>query len=260
MAQKSIAGTKELARKIKQRRNELNLTIEEAARRANVGTKTWSRYEAGEAIRWDKSKGICRALNWIQLPEDEIDNDLLSEIEIYKTHEAWSSFLEEAYGTGAAASFAIGSDILLDHIEDDMAELSRMPAGSHIGQLNTAFIRYDLPSQFITRYDYEFMYQMKCALCDLRRRAQNRVSMYAHSVLEELLYFLCNEEAKLYFELMYPKQDEDIDNILNYDSEWIFDMFDDGDIITFLYSNYYLNEDHPFHFKYWGDRCFYLER
>ena len=39
MAQRSIQGDQELGRKIKHRRNELNLTIEEAASRAGVGTK-----------------------------------------------------------------------------------------------------------------------------------------------------------------------------------------------------------------------------
>ena len=47
MAQKKIQGSEDLARQIKSRRNELVLTIEEAASRAGVGTKTWSRYEAG---------------------------------------------------------------------------------------------------------------------------------------------------------------------------------------------------------------------
>ena len=40
MAAKSIKGNNNLAKRIRTRRNELNLTIEEAAARANVGTKT----------------------------------------------------------------------------------------------------------------------------------------------------------------------------------------------------------------------------
>lgn len=78
MAQKSISSNLELAERIR-RRNELNLTIEEAAKRAGVGTKTWCRYEAGESIRQDKYKGVCKALNWMQLPiedNEEIKFDL----------------------------------------------------------------------------------------------------------------------------------------------------------------------------------------
>ena len=57
MGQKTIMGSPELANSIKLRRNELGLTIEEAARKAGVGTKTWCRYEAGGAVRRDKGKG-----------------------------------------------------------------------------------------------------------------------------------------------------------------------------------------------------------
>lgn len=64
MAQRTIKGNEILARQIKSRRGELGLTIEEAVSRAGVGTKTWCRYEAGESIRRDKCKGICKALNW----------------------------------------------------------------------------------------------------------------------------------------------------------------------------------------------------
>ena len=84
MAQKAIQGSEILARQIRARRNELGLTIEEAASRANVGTKTWSRYEAGESIRMDKCKGICRALNWHTLPEEQGEENEGLSIQEYK--------------------------------------------------------------------------------------------------------------------------------------------------------------------------------
>ncbi|MEG2013135.1 MAG: helix-turn-helix transcriptional regulator, partial [Anaerovoracaceae bacterium] len=84
MAQKTIQGNEELARKIKFRRNELNLTIEEAAARAGVGTKTWSRYEAGESIRTDKCKGICKALNWRDFSTSESNEIKKTLTEEYK--------------------------------------------------------------------------------------------------------------------------------------------------------------------------------
>ena len=152
MAQRSIQGDQELGRKIKHRRNELNLTIEEAASRAGVGTKTWSRYEAGESIRRDKCKGICKALNWREFPDGKSDAEKKSLIEEYRDHEAWSKFLADNYGPGAAMAFAIGSDILLDYINQDQSDLASMPSGSHIGQLNTSFISGELPPQFLMRY------------------------------------------------------------------------------------------------------------
>ena len=59
--QKTIKGSEQLGKKIKKRREELNLTIEEAASRANVGTKTWYRYESGESIRKEKCRGISKS-------------------------------------------------------------------------------------------------------------------------------------------------------------------------------------------------------
>lgn len=97
MAPKTIQGSEALAKQIRSRRNELGLTIEEAASRASVGTKTWSRYEAGESIRKDKWKGICRALNWNNFPEQEEEQGIF--VQKYKGHKAWSEFLEENFGT-----------------------------------------------------------------------------------------------------------------------------------------------------------------
>ena len=164
MAQKTIPGNKFLAMQIKLRRNELGLTIEEAASRAGVGTKTWSRYEAGESIRRDKSKGICKALNWYSLPDQDEENSEQISVEEYKNHEAWSQFLNSEFGIRAAISFAAGSDILLDHIKEDMAELASMPVGTHIGQLDLSWLNGSLPEQFLMQYNYEFLYQMKSTL------------------------------------------------------------------------------------------------
>ena len=43
MAPKTILSNEDLGKKIKVRRNELRLTIEEAASRAGVGVKTYSK-------------------------------------------------------------------------------------------------------------------------------------------------------------------------------------------------------------------------
>lgn len=258
MAQKTIQGSEALARQIKSRRNELDLTIEEAASRAGVGTKTWSRYEAGESIRKDKCKGICKALNWHGLPSQEEEGNKGMSIQEYKKHEAWSQFLENTFGARAAMAFAAGSDILLDNIKEDMAELASMPAGSHVGQLNISLLYGDLPEQFLTNYDYDFLYRLKCTLCKLRARAKHGVSMVAHSVMEELILYLCNEESIALIELCGENIEfEDEKEI--YSEEWVFDLFDDMDIILFLYSDVYLDSDHPYHFSHWNDQQFFME-
>ena len=76
--------------------------------------------------------------------------------------------------------------------------------------------------------------------------------MKAHSVMEELLIYLCNKEASILMKL-YDVNDEP-------EEEWVFDLFDDMDIITFLYSDVYLSPDHPYHFSHWNDQVFYKDR
>ena len=252
MAQKSIPGNPELAKSIKSRRNELNLTIEEAAQRAGVGTKTWCRYEAGAAIRADKCKGIRKALNWRTISDCEGPGAGKSFVEGCRGHEAWSPFLAENYGDIAAASFAAGSDILLDHIREDLADLASMPAGSHIGQLGTSFLCDDLPPQFRMCYDYDFLYHMKCVLLLFRRKARHGTPMIAHSVLDELILYLCSREAMALLELEDDPLSEQAD-------DWVFDLFGDEDVVTFLYSNFYLDREHPYHFTHWNEQCFYID-
>ena len=63
MSQRTVKGSGELGNKIRQRRNELGLTIEEAAAKAGVGVKTWCRYEAGESIRQDKYLSLIHILS-----------------------------------------------------------------------------------------------------------------------------------------------------------------------------------------------------
>lgn len=257
MAQKTIQGNENLAKQIRDRRNELGLTIEEAATRAGVGTKTWCRYEAGASIRTDKCKGICKALRWLTLPQQEAEDCVLLDVQEYKKHKAWSTFLENAFGDLAALSFAMGSDILLDHIESDLQKLATMPVGSHIGEIGGSCLDGSLPEQFQIRYDYEFLYRMKCALCGMQERAKAGVDMRAHNVLEELILLNCCDEASALIELS-GKISGTQDDMEDY-SDWVFDLLGDMDIVTFLYSNVYLEEEHPYHFTHWTEAQFYID-
>ena len=137
-----------------------------------------------------------------------------------------------------------------------MDELSSLPAGTHIGQLNISWLSSSLPEQFLMYYDYDFLYRMKCSLCEMRMRAKNNLPMTAHSVMEELLIYLCSEEAFALIELndgFYGIEDG------NAADEWIFDLFGDMDIISSLYSNEYLDPDHPYHFSHWSEQQFYTD-
>lgn len=254
--QKTIKGSEQLGKKIKKRREELNLTIEEAASRANVGTKTWYRYESGESIRKDKCRGICKALNWRVFPDqDETDGEIL--IQKYKEHPNWSTYLEEQFGNYAALSFAVGCDLLYDSIREDMEALSALPVGTHIGQLDVSWMKDSLPPQFLMHYDYEFLYQMFCTLQHMIQYAKHGTTIIAQSVMEELIIYLCNEEGIVFIEMdgkVYGEEfrREDLE-------EWVFDLFGDSDLITFLYSNIYLDKYHTYHFSHWTDLQFYVK-
>lgn len=257
MSQKVIEGTPQLADAIRRRRQELSLTIEEAASKAGIGTKTWCRYEAGESIRNDKAKGICKALNWYALPCDTENDTIEFNMNDYKKHQAWSQFLCNRFGEAAAISFVIGSDILLDYVNEDLAALSLLPRGTHVGQLPISMTKDILPVQFLMRYDYEFVYQLKITIEKIRNVACNSDRLLAHSVIEEIAIYLFMEESAFLMECMLPDMiSQGIKGLDSWD-EWAFDLFGDMDVVTCLYSGDYLIPDHAYHFEHWGDWQFH---
>ncbi len=253
MARKSIGGGEKLAKAIRSRRIDLDFTIEEAAQRAGVGTKTWSRYEAGEPIRADKCLGVCRALEWRSLPGGVEDPDRENFLKNLKRHKAWSSRLAEYYGEHAAASFAVGSDVLLTHLDEELSAISELPKGSHIGQLSFSLFKDILPQQFLMSYDYDFLYRMKTVLIGLRTWIGANTFSQAHTVLEELIIYLCVEESCFLKEERLVKMTEDVGDW----DEWIYELFEDQDMNMFLYSDWYVEKDSPYHFDHWLDHQFW---
>lgn len=182
-------------------------------------------------------------------------DDTTLTVKDYRSHEAWSASLEEHFGSWAALSFAFGSDFLLNEIEDDLNELRIQPAGTHLGQVESSLACL-LPQQFLTSYDYDFLWLMRCELINMQKRAGSGASMEAHSVLEELLIYLCNGETVAYIEstdasVLYDRKCEIKNN------DWLYDLFDDCDIVTCLYSDIWLPEDNTYHFAHWGEKKFY---
>lgn len=256
MSQKSIKGTPKLGATIKNRRKELGLTIEEAAAKAGIGTKTWCRYESGESIRNDKAKGVCKALNWRTI-SDDISKEEEFDLGEYLNHDGWSQYLSTRFGEAVAVSFAIGSDIVLDYINEDLKEISIMPKGTHIGQLPASMLKDILPEQFLMYYDYDFLFELKATVINLRTTARFGNDIVARSVLQELAIYLIAEESEFLMETMLPAMMSSGISGLDALEDWPFDLFDDMDIVTWLYSNNYLTKDNIYHFDHWAEEQFY---
>lgn len=256
MSARIVKSSVELGTKIKQRRNELGFTIEESAAKAGVGTKTWSRYESGGSIRRDKIISICKTLNWNVLPTLE-ENEPEFDINEYKHNEAWPQALADIQGDAAAISFVIGSEILLDNIQQDLDALSSKPKGTHVGELDISWLKDSLPSQFLMQYDYSFLYYLKNLVLNYRRQASSNKCFIAHTVIEEIILYLIMEESEFLMESILPHLQAENYDINDDWNSWPFALFDDMDVVTFLYSGFYLEKDHPYHFDHWWEEQFY---
>lgn len=99
MTPKTLVGSKKLGEKIRARWLELDLTIEEVALRAGIGTKTWPVTKPENPFGWTSERDLG-------------DPFLLQK---RKEHETWPEFLKERFGTQQAAeTFAMGSWRYLD--------------------------------------------------------------------------------------------------------------------------------------------------
>jgi len=257
----TIENSNELGTAIKNRRIELNLTIEEAALKAGIGTKTWSRYESGGAIRRDKVRGLCKVLKWKSIPGVE-SNDTIKKVSVdeYREYETWSSYIEENFGEHAALSFVIGSDLLLDAINSDLAALSEMPRGTHIGEIPYSSILPSMPEQFLMRYDYEFLWYLRKTLIRFRKIAQFGNTFIASSVIEELVLYLIVDESRFLMEEMLNDLGVSNDDGENAKwDDWIFYIFEGMDLLTCLYSDLFiLTPNDTYHFDNWLDEQFWV--
>ena len=172
-------------------------------------------------------------------------------------HDGWSQYLSTRFGEAVAVSFAIGSDIVLDYINEDLKEISIMPKGTHIGQLPASMLKDILPEQFLMYYDYDFLFELKATVINLRTTARFGNDIVARSVLQELAIYLSAEESEFLMETMLPAMMSSGISGLDALEDWPFDLFDDMDIATWLYSNNYLTKDNIYHFDHWAEEQFY---
>lgn len=266
MPPKTIQVSENLAYQIKTRRAELGLSIEEAAFRAGIGAKTWGKYESGQSIRSDKATAVCKVLKWKNFPDDSaaetVNEDTTKEsLAIDSSHAAWSQFLKDEYGYKGAASFAFGTDILLDYINQDLEDLSHLPKGTHVGQLPDSWIIDLLPSQYLMKYDYDFLFRLRADLIRYRLRAKHGHDLMAHTVAQELLVRLIRDAS---FELVsdWESDETDLDangypRDLGWD-QWPEDICGDDDFRFFIDDDKWTEKNDSYSFKNWFEPQFYL--
>jgi hypothetical protein len=160
----------------------------------------------------------------------------------------------------AAYSFSVGSELLLSDIQEDLEALSHLPRGSHLGQVDNSIIYDSLPEQFKLHYDYDFLFALKQAITGLRNTVFRQQKIIAHSVIEELALYLIVENAQSYIEIMECDTSQYMNEEETDWEHWIYAIFDDMDIVSFLYSDFgCLSPDHTYHFDHWLDVQFYTE-
>lgn len=291
MPPKTITIGNEIGEKLRNRRESLKLTVEDAARKANVSPKTWSRYESGRSIRKDKIHSVCTAMKW---PLSELNKEAYAQEDTDKlliprtqhhSRPQKALAIRESYGKYAETAFLVGSDILLDDLSFALWHLEELPRDRHAGTLCTQATFHLLPPQFITRYDYEFLYAMRAKLLVLRRRAgasSNR-DFRAHTVMDEILLYMSAKIADEMFEssgieqylseeneVLLPQltgdpdmgtDDDDDISPDSYTLDWVFDLLGDMDVVAFLYTpEIFLQPTDSYHFDHWFENQLYPEQ
>ena len=101
---------------------------------------------------------------------------------------------------------------------------------------------------------------MKCALEKYCKIVKSSGSLIAHTVLDELILYNIMSESEFLMEnsILPDLSPEQTEEFYGWDS-WAFDLFDDMDIVTFLYSDNYLTEEDSYHFKHWLEPQFYCD-
>lgn len=90
-----------------------------------------------------------------------------------------------------------------------------------------------------------------------RMRAKEVIKLVANSVLNEICLYLIMEESTILIEnIVEQLSDEDLEHFI-YPNNWAYDLFDDIDVYTLLYSWFYLNTDNTYHFSHWLGNKFY---
>ncbi|WP_158247687.1 helix-turn-helix domain-containing protein [Actinomyces qiguomingii] len=90
--------------------------------------------------------------------------------------EVYSQRLARTLGEDAARCFALGVLLYDMSITENLESMAELPRGTHLGELDDTHIGSTLPQLWLTRYDYEFVFQLRESFRDMTRRLVSGVT------------------------------------------------------------------------------------
>lgn len=258
-------STPELSALLRARREELGLSIEAAARAAGVGNETWRRYEAGGAMRADKTGPVCRALGWRKLPllgpvaqahgleavpSAPVSPDSSAESDTYPQS------LVDLQGKECAEAFVVGCDILGDRINMDIDALSSTRRGTHIGELQGSVMEVWLPPRWLMRYDYEFLFRLRATVQELALRTKHPgfdgIPYLTRCVADDLVLHLILQMGS-------AVESEAAESTDAAAEDWEYELNgEDEEVMVALYHpGIHPDPDSPWHFDHWFQCVYY---
>lgn len=249
MPPRTTSISKETGEKIRERRCELGYTVEEAAAKAGVSPKTWSRYEAGGSVRVDKLGHVLGTLNWKEMPGQEVEEECHIRDHVDRNSVQWRAWIAGGLSEDEALALYLAAEELSDELWEALDKLSGMSGDSHIGQVSSYacdHLAYYLPKRYLTRYGYEFLFEMKNRLDALIFGKLANMPEVMHSCFfDDVVWYVLVLRARLYVE-MYDLE-VDLDPCDFVEDDFVFEdletLFDDAVIPK---------PDYQWHFDNWS--------
>ena len=154
-----------------------------------------------------------------------------------KKNPAWSEDLAKHYGDGAAAVFAVGSNLLLDVLHETVDKLRdlKLDRPAKLSDLPDSKLMALLPDRYRDRYDLNFVVQMTAYTLLLQDSFRRGDTNFTHHIIDEIILRATIFLAQAHLDAApsdFPKEVvfEDI-----YDPIWIEHIAGDNNIDALMY-------------------------
>lgn len=134
--------------------------------------------------------------------------------------------IEKEFGVNAAALIALGGDCVAS-FEEAMDLLKTKPWGTHLGEIsdkNCSRFLCDLPQKFVTRYNYEFIYDLWCKYHEMMYSYSKGYWFRANTVFDQLIIYVCVKSGLSKFNELCQKKGVIFDDVSG-DLGWLDKYF-----------------------------------